>query len=532
MKSDKNIILFTGQSGLKVQDCLERLTGSLEYEVNILSIEKTMMKIENEEDFTKILMKNLQSQYKLWKQAFVIIKDEIVKDKSDKTVFLTFHSTFYHPNKREFVSVIDFDELSSIKDKVKSLIVFIDDIYDIYLRLMDIDQMFGNIHKSNPLEAIFESVFNLSTIMEWRQFEIAISRIISRILDINMYIVATKHPIFMVNKLICKEVEELEIYYLSHPISAIRKAGEVEYQRMPAELSAFVEEIKEFENLILFIPGTIDEYRIKKDDKFFIPDFYQRWLLPFEPEDLISPPMPEHLEKNPLNPKGFDFAHSEEIQSAISYLLNLLRDQILRDINSRDLSLVEQSKNGVITYRPFYPNKLSGGVRRELEYNYELYSDRPSRRAIIFSVLKDEYRSRINKLFNLINKKGYIENLDDESKESLSKMCKDWMKNKEKLEIFSSENSLYAEIQNNRKEIESTLPKDYEFNENLFDDSSSLKETHLGKQERRRSKGFEILTKEILKDPYEDFIINIEDIKKFELSKDIKLSKIFKKVKI
>lgn len=529
MKSEKNIILFTGQSGIKVQKCLERLVSSLDFEVAIRSIERTMMKIEEVENFTKILMNNLQSQYKLWKQAFVINKNEIIKDHFDRVVFLTFHSIFYHPNKREFVSVIDFDMLSSIKDKVKCIIVFIDDIFDIYCRLMDNDQMFGDIQKSKPVEAIFESIFNLSTIMEWRQFEIAISRIISRILGINMYIVATKHPIFMINRLICKKIEDLEIFYLSHPISAIRKAGVNEYQRMPAELSSFVEDIKFFEKLILFIPGTIDELRLLEENDYFIPKFHVRWDVPFEAEDLIAPLLPHHLNINPLNPKDFDYSKSEETKSAISYLLKMLSDYILRDINSRDLSLVEQSINGIITYRPFYPNKLSGGVRRELEYNSQLYTDQKSRRAIIFSVYKDEPISRINRLFNLINKKGFIENLEEESDKKLTKMCKEWVNNKEKIELFSEEDSLKKEMNKIRKEIETILPKGYEFNENLFDDQSSLKDTYLSKKERRRAGGFKILMKEILKDPLEDFIINKQDIKKFELSKDIKLSEIIKK---
>ena len=131
-------------------------------------------------------------------------------------------------------------------------------------------------------------------------------------------------------------------------------------------------------------------------------------------------------------------------------------------------------------------------------------------------------------MFNLI-KQGYVENLDDESKKNLLKMCNDWMNNREKLEIFSNKASLKKDINDIRKEIETILPKDYAFNENLFDDKSALKDTYLGKQERRRVRGFKILMKEILKDPLEDFIINKHDIKKFEVSKDIKLSEIIKK---
>ncbi len=346
----------------------------------------------------EILLENISYQYELWRDAFNQIYN-LVSD-LDETIFLTLHGVYYHQDKREFVSPVDLELIVKLKGKVRMLINFIDDIYDVYRRLMANGQMYSFVRSLEPLEALYTSIFNLISILEWRQIEITISRLIARVLDIPMYIVATKHPISMIAKLINIPMEDLSIFYLAHPISSVRKDAMEQLPNFVGELNLFAKTVMDLKNTILFLPGTIDELIIKKKNDIYLPELLPRWPLPYGKESWISPPLPKALEDiNPLNPLNYNIASSSEVKMSVSYLLKLLCDCIGVQITSRDLSLVEQSKNGVIAYRPYFPYKLSGGIRRELEHNYRLYEKESSRRSIILSVLEDKGKARIKRFF-------------------------------------------------------------------------------------------------------------------------------------
>lgn len=58
-------------------------------------------------------------------------------------VFLAMHSVYSSHSTGEIFSPLNFETLSALKNKIKLLIVFIDDIYDIFRRLTD--QIFAEI---------------------------------------------------------------------------------------------------------------------------------------------------------------------------------------------------------------------------------------------------------------------------------------------------------------------------------------------------------------------------------------------------
>lgn len=464
MGNEKNITLFTGQSGISVKMCFERLNKELDDKVEPSSIERTMEEISGR-SFKSILEENITYQYELWLNSFNKILNESDKDEN---LFITMHGVFYHQNTREFISPVDFERIWDLRGRVKSLIVFIDDIYDIYRRLLESDQMFNYVISDlTQIEAIYESIFNLTSILQWRQIEITVSRIISRILGrIPMFIVATKHPSFTVARLLRANEKELERYYLAHPISEVRENAKEQIPNFTGELNSFSKNYLKNESRFLFIPGTIDELRIKKENGQFIPSLDSRWPLPYGKTYYLNP-LPASIEKrNPLNPKDFDIeSSSEEVKRASSILLKLLWKQIYDQITSRDLSLVEFSKNGVIAYRPYFPYRFSGGVKRELEHNKKLKETELRRRNIIRSVKEDQTRARIHNLFNRI--KSYVKDLDAGHKERLDEECDIWFNDPEKLSIFSNDSAILQNCEVIKEKFLDILPEKYKFIERV-----------------------------------------------------------------
>ena len=521
---ERNVILFTGQSGIKAIDCLKRLSPHINPEPEIISIEKKMTEISGRPFREEILLEKVSYQYKLWKKAFNNVLNKLDDFNSAKKIFLTLHGVYYHQDKREFVSPIDPELITKLKGKVKMLIVFIDDIYDIYSRLMAPKEMYNYVERLKPLEALYSSIFNLISVLEWRQIEITVSRLIARMLNIPMYIVATKHPISMMVKLINMPLGDLQIFYLSHPISSVRKEAMKQLSNFVGELNSFAKTIIDLPKTVLFLPGTIDELRLKKENDIYLPELLPRWSLPYNEEYQISPPLPRELKEIiPINPRKYDISSSSEVQMSVSYLTKLLWDYIGVQITSRDLSLVEESKNGVIAYRPYFPYKLSGGIIRELEYSYDLYENdikEKSRRCIILSVVEDQVKARIQHFFALIA--TLIKSLDEETNRSLQSESYRWISKKEWIEIFSSDDLLKEKLNLVRKDVEKILPEDYSFQPNFLSPQETiLSAAEMGKIEKERKKGFQYVVDELLKDSLKDYLIRNKDYLKFSSSDEI-----------
>ena len=58
MSNEKKLILFTGQSGIQVKKCLNRINEGLENPYNIISVEETMSEISGR-DFRKEILNYL-----------------------------------------------------------------------------------------------------------------------------------------------------------------------------------------------------------------------------------------------------------------------------------------------------------------------------------------------------------------------------------------------------------------------------------------------------------------------------------------
>lgn len=474
--------------------------------------------------FSQILLYTPPTQQNLWKAGF---RDTISEIRTKDSTFLTLHAVYYHQDKREFISPIDFELVRQLKKKVRMLIVLIDDIYDICKRLMMSGQMYSRVLKLDKLEALYSSIINLISLLQWRELEIAVSRIISGILKIPMFLVATKHPVFLTARLVEAPLQDLKLFYLSHPISAIRKTADEMLPEFIGELNLFIKDLVEkCSDGVVFLPDTIDELRIKKQEDQYTPEFLPRWPPPWPSDQLVSPVLPTEVrDLNPLNPLKYHIT-SDDIKTSVSYLLRVLADYIDQQITSRDLTLVEQSKAGVVAYRPHLHGKLSGGVHRELEYNRKLWEEHAERQRASFILSTDEELSkwRIRTLLSRV--KMYI-TLDDVSKGKVDQIQEEWLSSEEKLTLFSG--PLLPHCSTIRGELqENVLPKNYQFQSAFIERlGTSLPPGQMGQEEKERQFGFDAICLETQEDELEQGIINQAQYRIYTHGEFIKRSRQF-----
>lgn len=525
--TNRNVILVTGQSGMKINDILDTLKEG-GFNAEPFPFEKGMVR-KSSMDFLTILSLPPKIQESLWTKTFRGVKKKVVSSSAQYPI-LTFHASWYHQKKREFLSPVDFKQLQSLKSRAKMVVVFVDDCYDIYLRLMAKDEMYQNIRKlreskkeSDHKKALLETIPNLMTILTWREVEIAFSRKIARLLSIPFYIVAVKHPNWMLQRLI-ESGEEHKIFYLSHAISSILKGA---YPRPPGfyqELNEFIKMIvltsdekmlPTIHKRILFIPDAIDEKgRLKQEGGRYVPELLDGWPLPFS-DDWMFRPLPAEVKGiPPLNPGKFDFRRAPDgFQAALCELLDMLVQRIGEQITSRDISLVEQSRDGVIAYRPYWAATRPGGVEEELKSNSDLREkyDEKRRRTVIINTTEDLAKWRMASLFECVKKDI---DLDDRKKMEIHNLCEDWLSNPQRIAQFQNlpipENNK-AEM---RKTIEGVLPDGYSFYESAIPhESSTLRSAEMLAEREKWDKAWEGIFEKIhVDDPFrKKYIVSGKD---------------------
>jgi hypothetical protein len=511
----KDIIIFTGQSGIKISNCLNRLKGR-KRSAGIFKIENEMIEIyrsrhqdkkysKDREVVVDILSLPLSSQRKLWEKSFDAISKKVPPVKTSHFNFLTFHASYYHQKNREFISPINLFKLNTLSKRVKGVIVFVDDCYDIYKRLLDEGEMFYRdifSKEVTPLEAIIKSVWNNLTILIWREIEIAFSRKIAEILGVPLFVVAVKHPLEMINRLVFKRLDSLCIFYVAHPITSIIKKTYARQARFPETLNGFVEDcLKKEKDLVLFIPDTVDELRFKKNGDFYYPELNQAWPVPFGEDASVFEPLPTTTKDvNPLNPKNFTVEEGVTRES-ISYAIDILKNKIDEQITSRDYCLIEQSPNGVIIYQPYFGGEMSTGALKEAEYNRELIDEgEVSRRTYIFEEPENLAKYRMNELLKDLLSRA-LKNVDSSGASKLRNFFDELKKNSQIVDNFHSGN---IEVHELRSTVERGLPQDYDFSEEyLRSEDASLHGADLYEVSKRTRVGWESLHKKIMSlDPY------------------------------
>lgn len=515
----KDIIIFTGQSGIKIDKCVAKLSNlNSNHRLEILKVEKEMIEkyqqmYPNNNDNDKQVVRKIlslapQEQRKLWNQSFESILRKIQKQISGKIYFLLFHACFYHQKHREFLSPIDLLALKKLSKRTKMIIVFVDDCYDIYKRLLEHGEIFYEDIFSpqiTPREAMIKSIWNLLTILYWREIEIAFSRKIAEVLKIPIFIVPVKNPSIMIQRLIYFPLRSLKIFYLAHPITSIRKRTYARTAQFPQELNEFAKNcISKNKNFILFLPDTIDELRIEQKNGLYVPKLSAPWPLPFNEDEWLYHPLSNSIRNiEPIDPKQYG-----KINKMTSDVIRILAQKIDEQITSRDYALVEQSKHGIIIYQPYWEGDISGGASKEAKYNYSLRCKKNIRRTYILEKKENLGKYRIKELFTELTR--VLKKVDDNLKHQLENMRQNWQKDTSIVEKFYKGTYLW---QNLKSEIEKILPPDYDFNDNFLSPPEySLRGVEIHEKDQRLNSGWQKLCDSVLKlDPFRKLCYNPAD---------------------
>lgn len=403
----RDVIIVMGQSGLKVDDCIRRIIGNesglshfsfkphLEFALEeegksrAKSLHQEKREIEPPRfSLVDYLSSPPRTMQGIWRSAFSHLSDELQRThpvpKEGQKIIVSLHGCHYNQTTREYLFPTDLEMLSSLKARTKAVVTLIDDCFDIYVRLAQEGQMYHKyIHKEGvtQLDAAAKAMASLNEIVSWREHEIAFSRLIANWFRAEFYVLAVKHPIEIGRRLFKMDSSQLQIRYMAHPISTVRKAdGEDELKYKADLILAYEQEVENNPRLVLFLPDTIDEFRFRPDADS-MPSLVQRWPLPGDKYSRIAPPFEDNIDSKALYPLGEPELHALETKERSSIIsrakakAEAFQERIRQQVGSRDHCLVEQSRDGLLVHRPrLFGNAITQGVHKEIIYNEKLRS--------------------------------------------------------------------------------------------------------------------------------------------------------------
>jgi hypothetical protein len=344
------------------------------------------------------------------------------------------HAVYYSGVREEFFSPVDIELLKkTIKEKnlrVNRVIVLIDDVYDMYYRLTDTNQIFffedvfkrlKDLLEENQIikkvesmpqdkRSIEENYLKLETkywiagkLLKWRANELATAEIISRELKARFIVFAVKQRKDVFLRLVMDE--EAPVVYISHPITRIRSEikdkwanGEpYSWPEIHAEINQLPSELLG-SGIICISPTGIDELRIYIPEENDRPGkLSPRWGLQ---TDLVWKPPPAPVGSAPDFydfPTYDDNLNKLDINSRLvlferqKTLLRYFLTQIMEQLATRDHLLVEHS-DAILVYRGLYNSpSFSAGVTKELEYWEKIHKSLNGRKSrVIFVHFRDD----------------------------------------------------------------------------------------------------------------------------------------------
>jgi hypothetical protein len=316
---------------------------------------------------------------------------------------LAFHPVLHHQLTRDFVHPYQSEALARIASEkgfqLETIVSIHDDVFDVYRTLLVPQRLFAPLstrkqkHKKNaepyyprePLRDIHEQLLLLG----WRCRELSEAKALASGAGARHFLFHQKGNLRALVRVICERAPSV---YFSHPISQPRrditgKRGDPSKCKTPDperghNMIKACQEVagKLLEHFALVEPTAIDEWRIdlnwlkNKTDKelarHVLPPLIERWPLGDGPHlggalsgDLFPVPL------LPAEENVFAQVKAEgEALSGYASALELLSEEILRQINVRDHTLAEQCDFGV-AYRPFsLPDSPAptGGVNEEI----------------------------------------------------------------------------------------------------------------------------------------------------------------------
>jgi adenylate kinase len=349
-------IVFSGQSGMEknriIKNFIEHLgkknstcnKSETQNTIGLYPLESFICK--NKVVFANWLsLASEEAQGRLWKEGYHRMMHKLEAEKHHSN-FISMHGVFF--KRSRFFSPLDWEYLRQLKPDM--FITFIDDIYDIWWRLRS---RRDDYHPSGMLR--------MREVLAWRSVEIMAIDTIARNLipgmEIPHFVIAIKHPIDMLTKLI-SEPSRMRIY-ASYPISRTRDHPE-------KRLEIDKHRSKMHDLFVAFDPLTIDERLLGFT--------FEKWkkLKPLPTSISIA-----RSDRWPTRSDSFKHALLSDVVEYTDSIEGVDPSEIeeiivdTEDINKqvvwRDYRLIDQA-NCVAAYRPSYEGKISGGVNSECSY--------------------------------------------------------------------------------------------------------------------------------------------------------------------
>ena len=386
-----------------------------------------------------------------------------IKIKNKKLNIILSHPVYYNITTREFFSIFNsgylIEKASENSLYVSHTVHVIDDIHDVFKRLTNEEELFGDNALAEFMERYMKS-FNFSfkeiqknsrafvgwiqhcinSIVNWRAQEILLTQNIATQLNSKFILWAIKQNPFV---LIDWFTNDKSIFYVSHPISEPRR-----YEKSNKKWPALVDVLNELQirlgkiNICSVMPTAIDEYRFEKIRSGYSSNLTKRWPIPshtksaFKKYNLLDD---DQDKTNILNPNEITFSQDfnevksikksnvAKIQEYVNSAFNTLEITITESMANRDHTLVWHT-NGVIVIEPYdvINHKIHGGVLKELDYLRlvntsilgENSGDTPRKLCAVFEentirkiveskIFKDTY---LNKFKEMVAKGSKIEN--------------------------------------------------------------------------------------------------------------------------
>jgi len=324
----------------------------------------------------------------LWDKAFGSTLQRMAsEDNQAQSIILSFHACFYHQSTVEYLCCVREALVQKFKPDV--FVTFIDDAYDVHTRLREPEQMFSGSFAGaqDPVGCVFE----LLRILDWRANEIMMTRHIAEAVGKRHYVLAVKHSYDTLYKLAYGEAPS---FYISHPISEVRRLEEKKEVKQATAISKEIHRKEMSKNFPCFLPTTIDELRIrrqeKKDGDRYVPELLERWDAKKYDQPTALLYVPPNVVVNPL------WGSTQKISDDFNLILRVLHENIGFQVSSRDYKLVQQA-DMLAVYRPCFNGNPSGGIRREIDY-YLQVADHENKRCFIYVPRKDQLLLKFRQL--------------------------------------------------------------------------------------------------------------------------------------
>ena len=299
----------------------------------------------------------------IWRESVMSIAKDVGRD---QPLFLAGNAAYYLTQNRDYFAPIDLDVLKQLD--LRRVVTLIDDIYDIWYRLRQGNQLWDQAtyqaSQQTPFSWSVLAITQLLTLLDWRSAEILAAEAVASALHIPHLVLAVKHPCEVLYGIICEEKVPI---YVSHPITEPRRLEQTADVHLvddfKGEIAQISDELIHSPTHVPILPTAIDELRINRTDDAYVPLLRQRWPIPNR--TLLQDPSPDNV--NPLDPRNDYNNWNADSKNAISELLAVLADGIGKQISSRDRKLVEQCPV-LVVWHPHFNGRISGGVSQEVEH--------------------------------------------------------------------------------------------------------------------------------------------------------------------